>query len=539
MSDDAGDHRVFWADEVADQIEARDPEDPIIIKGGVSPSGIPHIGHLNEILRGYFVAEVLRERGHEVRQIFTSDDKDPLRKIPRRLAALDFTIKDLGDLENPGALGRNLGKPLTSVPDPFGCCESFGEHQTKLLEKNAKAVGVPIEVVSNTELYAEGKFDDVVAYLLENQQKAAEVLSEYQDKVDAEYIPFNPVCENCGKLTETVLSFDVAAGTVEYECTNLKAGGNVIDGCGHTGTATFREGKLPWRFEWPAQWQVLKVDHEPFGKDHAAGSWPSGKDIAENVLGNEAPVPMVYEWFTYNGEALSSSAGNVVTAHEILELLEPEVFKYFFSLTPKKARDFDVSRLNQLVDDFDRFEHIYFDRVTDEDLKPLADRVYPFLVDEVKEDRVRLPYTFAAVLGMTDDVELREEMARNEEHFTDETPDWAVEDALQRVEKARNWAERLDNEYNYRLQVELPETAFDDATQAALSDLAAFVEAGHDGEEIQGEIYETAKRHDVGVGDFFTAGYRLFFDAEQGPRLGTFLGELDREFVVTRLRREG
>jgi lysyl-tRNA synthetase class 1 len=73
---------------------------------------------------------------------------------------------------------------------------------------------------------------------------------------------------------------------------------------------------------------------------------------------------------------------------------------------------------------------------------------------------------------------------------------------------------------------------------AALDDLADFVAAGHDGEEIQGEIYETARRHDIDVGDFFALGYRLFFDDEEGPQLGTFLGKLDREFVVARLRRE-
>jgi len=34
------------------------------------------------------------------------------------------------------------------------------------------------------------------------------------------------------------------------------------------------------------------------------------------------------------------------------------------------------------------------------------------------------------------------------------------------------------------------------------------------------------------VSDFFAAGYRLFFDDTQGPRLGEFLGELERDYVV-------
>ncbi|QCJ45794.1 lysine--tRNA ligase [Haloprofundus sp. MHR1] len=536
--EDGGDtHHAFWADEVADEILARDPDEPIVVKGGISPSGVAHLGNFNEILRGYFVAEVLRERGYEVRQVFTSDDKDPLRKLPRKLADKEGNIVGLGDVD-AGALGQNLGKPYTDIPDPFGEAESYAAHFAALIEADAERLGVPVEMISNTELYADGTFEPVVRHLLENADTAREVLSEYQSKVDDDYVPFNPVCGNCGKITETVTAIDLDAGTVDYVCTDMTAGDNTISGCGHEGTATFREGKLPWRFEWPAQWQVLGVDFEPFGKDHAEGSWPSGEDIARNVLGIEPPVPMTYEWFTLNGEPLSSSAGNIVTVAEVLELAEPEVLRYFFALNPRRARDFDLRRLDLLVNDFDRFERVYFGEETDENIEALADRAYPLLVDEVREDRVRLPYTFAAVLGMVDDPELRVQMAKNEGHVTDETPEWAVEDAMERVEKARTWAERMDNEYNYRLQTELPEVDLDGDVAAALSDLADFVEEGHTGEEIQGEIYEAAKVHDVQTGDLFQAGYLLFFDQTQGPRLGEFLGELEAAFVVKRLRRE-
>ena len=78
--------RIFWAEKIADEIEYREPTEPIVIKGAVSPSGSPHLGHLNEIMRGYYVAEMLRERGHKVNQIFTSDDKDALRKLPNVLS---------------------------------------------------------------------------------------------------------------------------------------------------------------------------------------------------------------------------------------------------------------------------------------------------------------------------------------------------------------------------------------------------------------------------------------------------------------------
>ena len=532
------DHYVFWADEVADEILDRNPTEPIVIKGGVSPSGIPHLGHFNEILRGYFVAEVLRERGHGVRQVFTSDDRDALRKVPRNLATSDWEIVGLGGVD-AGALGRNLGVPYTDIPDPFGDChDSYGAHFTGLLRQSAALIDVPVEFESNTDLYESGRFDGTVETVLSNDD-AAETLAKYQDSADADDIPFMAQCPECDKLTTEVFDLDLDERTVGFTCTGMEAGGEQIDGCGHEGRVSLRDGKLSWRFEWPAQWQTLGVDFEPFGKDHAEGSWPSGADICRTVFDAEPPVPMVYEWFTLNGDPLSSSEGHVVTVKEVLDLVGPEVVKYFFLRNPKRAKDFDVSRLDQLADEFDRFERLYFgEEDGPEELTALAERAYPFLVDDVRPDRVRLPYTFAAVLGMVEDREFRIQMARDEGHFTEDTPEWAIEAALERVERARRWAERCDNAYNYRLQRDLPDHDFEPAVADALDALADFVAEGHDGEAIQGEVYETARDHDVEVSDFFEAGYRLFFDETQGPRLGEFLGELEREFVVSRLRRE-
>jgi lysyl-tRNA synthetase class 1 len=530
---------AFWADAVADAVEARSTDDPIIIKGGVSPSGVPHIGHAIEILRGAIVADVLRERGHEVRQLFTADDRDRLRKIPRKLADLDGNLVGLGEVD-AGALGRNLGKPYTDIPDPFGCCDSYGAHFTELLRQEVEKLGIDVEFVSNTELYEDGRFDDVTRHILGNADKAREVLSNYQEKVDEDYVPFFARCEECGQLTETITEVDLDAGTVSYRCTDAEAGDGTIEGCGHEGTVSLRDGKLPWRFEWPAQWKVLGVDFEPFGKDHAEGSWPSGVDIAENVVGAEPPVGMVYEWFTLEGDALSSSAGNIVTVSEVLDILEPEVFRYFFSKAPLKQRDFSIENVDQLVDEFDEFERVYFgESDADDHQRELAERAYPTVVDEIREERIRIPYTFAAVLGMTDDPEQREEIARREGHIPDDAPEWAIEQALARVERASEWARLTDNAFNYELKRSaIPDHEFDPEIEAALDELAEFIEAGHDGDEIQSEIFAIAEEYDIDVGDFFGAGYRLLFDDTEGPKLGPFLAKLDTEFVVGRLRRE-
>ena len=269
----------FFAETVADAILAQDPSEPIIIKGGISPSGVAHVGNFNEIIRGWFVAEVLRERGHTVEQVFTSDDRDPLRTLPRQLADVDGAVVGLGEVD-AGALGRNLGAPYSAIPDPFGARASYAAHFTALIEAEVAQLEIPVRMESTTALYESGAFDPYIARVLEDVEQARSVLGRFQDRVDDSYIPFNAVCQACGKITETIEAVDLGARTVTYRCTDLQIGEQTMTGCGDSATVPFSAGKLPWRFEWPAEWDLLGVDFEPFGKDHAEGSWPSGVAIA-------------------------------------------------------------------------------------------------------------------------------------------------------------------------------------------------------------------------------------------------------------------
>ena len=527
----------FFAETVADAILAQDPSEPIIIKGGISPSGVAHVGNFNEIIRGWFVAEVLRDRGHTVEQVFTSDDRDPLRTLPRQLADVDGAVVGLGEVD-AGALGRNLGAPYSAIPDPFGARASYAAHFTALIEAEVAQLEIPVRMESTTALYESGAFDPYIARVLEDVEQARSVLGRFQDRVDDSYIPFNAVCQACGKITETIEAVDLGARTVTYRCTDLQIGEQTMTGCGDSATVPFSAGKLPWRFEWPAEWDLLGVDFEPFGKDHAEGSWPSGVAIAEEVYGTEAPVPMVYEWFTLDGAPMSSSAGNVISVDHLLEMVEPAVFRYFFALSPQRARDLQLERLDQLVDAFDRFEAAYFEPSGDAAVDAFAAAAYPHVVETVDPDVIRLPYTFAAVLGMTDDVELRREMARNQGYIDRGTDPARIERAMRRVDHARRWAQRMGNAYDYRLQPELPEVQLEPAVLEALEAVAAVVDAGGDGEAIQTALYDAARAVDLEPQRVFAAGYELFFGQPQGPRLGEFLGELDAGFVAARLRRQ-
>tara|TARA_A100001037_G_scaffold19927_1_gene16881 strand:+ start:24547 stop:26199 length:1653 start_codon:yes stop_codon:yes gene_type:complete len=544
--------RRFWAEKISDEIENRKLEDPIVIKGAVSPSGSPHLGHLNEIMRGYYVAEVLRGRGYSVRQIFTSDDKDALRKIPNILTDENWDLVGLGDIDAK-VLGKNLGVPYSEIPNPFNSeYKSYGDHFTALLKESAEMAGVPIEFISTTDMYNEGAFDETVREALQNLSKVREILSKYQRNVSEDYIPFIPQCEKCRRLTTGVKRIDMELEVIEYECEGFAdAEGSRMGGCGHRGVATFREGKLSWRFEWPADWKVLKIDFEPFGKDHAEGSWPSGQEIAREIFGIEPPIPMVYEWFTIGGKALSSSKGNIVTIRDLVELVEPEIVRYFFAKNPNKQRDLNLEKIDILVDEFDEFEREYYGENSQKISPNVSMSAYPMVVKNTVEkwvgegdlgafkSRRRIPYRFAAALGMNDDRNLQIEIANRRKIIDKDMEDWVTSLAIGRVERGRQWAENYQNEYNYQLSRKVPEIEIDGEIGRALEELASFVEEGHNEVEIQEAIYEIAKNNEIEIGQFFEVNYRLLFAQERGPRLGPLLAALDREFVVMRLRREG
>jgi len=98
---------------------------PMLFETGYGPSGLPHIGTFNEVLRTTMVRHAFEElTGAPTRLVAFSDDMDGLRKVP-------------DNVPNRELLGKHLGQPLTKVPDPFEEYESFDHHN------NGIARGLP------------------------------------------------------------------------------------------------------------------------------------------------------------------------------------------------------------------------------------------------------------------------------------------------------------------------------------------------------------------------------------------------------------
>ncbi|MBL4693684.1 MAG: lysine--tRNA ligase, partial [Magnetovibrio sp.] len=93
----------------------------VLFETGYGPSGLPHIGTFGEVARTTMVRHAFEVLTGMPTKLFAfSDDMDGLRKVPT-------------NLPNQDMLAAHLGKPLTSVPDPFGTHESFAHHNNARL----------------------------------------------------------------------------------------------------------------------------------------------------------------------------------------------------------------------------------------------------------------------------------------------------------------------------------------------------------------------------------------------------------------------
>ena len=249
----------------------------VLFETGYGPSGLPHIGTFGEVVRTSFVRHAFSLLAPEIptKMFCVSDDIDGLRKVP-------------DNLPNQDLIKANLGKPLTSVPDPFGTHQSYGHNMNARLRAFLDRFGFNYEFISATEKYKSGAFDATMLRVLEKYDELMDLmLKNLGEERQETYSPFMPIDIESGKVIDKgVKGVDKAKGTVIYVDENgvekevLVTGGNC---------------KLQWKIDFGARWYGLEVDYEIYGKDHL----PNEKIYRRvcEILGKEPPVNYFYEMF--------------------------------------------------------------------------------------------------------------------------------------------------------------------------------------------------------------------------------------------------
>ena len=180
---------------------------PVLFETGYGPSGLPHIGTFQEVLRTTLVRRAYEAlTGEATRLVAFSDDMDGLRKVP-------------DNVPNKDMLAQHLGKPLSRIPNPFGTAhESFAAHNNAMLREFLDRFGFDYEFVSSSDRYNSGAFDDALRGVLANFDAILDImlptLGEERRKT---YSPVMPISPTTGAVLQVPIEVvDPQAGTIRF-----------------------------------------------------------------------------------------------------------------------------------------------------------------------------------------------------------------------------------------------------------------------------------------------------------------------------------
>jgi lysyl-tRNA synthetase class 1 len=332
-----------WPYEEARKLLKRYPDGkpggaPVIFETGYGPSGLPHIGTFNEVLRTTMVRKAYEElTGAPTRLIAFSDDMDGLRKVPDNVPQAEM-------------LATHLGKPLSRIPDPFGKFESFAHHNNAMLRAFLDQFGFEYEFVSSSTQYEGGAFDEALRNVLRHYQGIMDImLPTLRKERAATYSPVLPISEKSGIVLQVPLDVvDAEAGLVRFEDEGETVTQSILSG----------KSKLQWKVDWAMRWVALGVDYEMYGKDLTDSGVQSGK-IAR-VLGGSKPEGLIYEMFLDDkGEKISKSKGNGLSLEEWLTYGPQESVAFYAYREPKKAKQLHMGVIARAVDEYYQFRGNY------------------------------------------------------------------------------------------------------------------------------------------------------------------------------------
>jgi lysyl-tRNA synthetase class 1 len=519
-----------WYDKMAQRVVCRERKlarslDLVKTEMGLGASGFPHIGSLGDAARSYAVTLALNDMGFNSKLVAFCDDKDGLRKVPAGL---------------PKSLEKYLGFPVSSIPDPFGCHESYGKHMSSLLLEALDRCGIQYCYMSAKEVYEKGLLRDEVRTILLNAQKVGEIVKEEvgQERY-TEVLPFFPVCEKCGRIyTTKALKFLPETDKVLYDCEGLEIRGKWIEGCGHKGEADIArgEGKLSWKGEFAARWKALDIRFEAYGKD-IADSVRINDRICREILCFEPPSHARYEMFLdKGGRKISKSAGNVFTPQVWFRYGSPQALLLLMLKRFVGTRTLAVSDIPAYMNELDSLEDVYFGKKTVKDEKELVKLrglyEYCWVMKLPSKPSVHVPYNLLTFLAKMAPKECPTEfIAEKLQSYGYLQKNQAIEaDLAKRIEYAFNWIRDFE---------EIKETpvSLTNEEKNAIACLITVLEAEDAPEKIQNAIFNAAKGCDLKPGDFFKALYMVLMGAPQGPRLGPYILAMGKQDVINALNR--
>jgi lysyl-tRNA synthetase class 1 len=527
--------RGTWIDKVADTLIHREKKlgrslDIVRVESGLGASGIPHIGSMGDAVRAYGIALALQNFGLKSELIAYSDDMDGLRKIP---AGLPDWLKD------------HIGRPVSSIPDPFGGCHaSYGAHMSSLLLDGLDRAGIKYRFQSGRQAYSDGTLVKQIDTILQKKDQLGKKIANLvgQEKY-TEVLPYFPVCHNCGRLY-TAVSQEYFAGEkkVSYSCIGGRIGKVEVKGCGHKGEADISkgQGKLAWKVEFAARWQAFDIRFEAYGKD-IMDSVRINDWVADEILGYNHPLHVKYEMFLdKSGRKISKSAGNVLTPQMWMRYGTPESILLLLYKRIAGTRHVGLDDVRSLMDEYDELEDKYFGKTKEENPAKLVKErgLYEYInkLSPPVQPSPHMPYQLvvqqAAIFPPSSD-RLDKIFGRLKTYnIVKEKTDTV----LDRIRLAANWADDNVGQEEEKFEVRLSEPQRK-AVRDLLDVVAPFAQLtanADNAKALQSKVFDVARNNEIEPKEFFTLLYRMFLNADKGPRIGNYFLDLgvDRAMQV-------
>lgn len=513
--------RGTWLDKLADELLEREKSlgrstNLIRVESGLGASGIPHIGSLGDAVRAYGVKLALENFGFKSELIAYSDDLDGLRKIPEGL---------------PDWLNDHIAKPVSLIPDPFGCHDSYGLHMSSLLLEGLDNLGIKYKFQRGVDTYKNGLLKEQIHTILTNSKRIGEKISELvgQEKYQ-EALPYFPVCASCGRLyTAVAYEYLPSEKKIKYKCGRTTIGSRVLEGCGHDGVADITKdlGKLAWKVEFAARWQAFDIRFEAYGKD-IMDSVKVNDWVSDEILGFHPPTHVRYEMFLdKGGKKISKSLGNVVTSQAWLRYGTPKSILLLLYKRITGTREVGFDDIPSLMEEYHELENIYFGKMKLENeaktvrMKGLYE--YVNLLNPPKSQSQHVNYRLLVQLCKIFREDRITKVAKKLIDYG--TIKETSTDVNHLITLAGNYADDFDKPSKVDIQI-------DEATKKALSSLVSLLSQEAEPTDLQNEIYQIAKSNGLQPKDFFRILYQIILASDRGPKIGPFMLDIGRKKVA-------
>ncbi len=477
---------------------------PVVFETGYGPSGLPHIGTFQEVLRTTLVRRAYETLtgGHPTRLIAFSDDMDGLRKVP-------------DNVPNKAVLTAKLGHPLTRIPDPFGTHESFAHHNNAMLCAFLDRFGFEYEFVSASDRYNSGEFDEALKNVLAKFDAIMDImLPTLREERRRTYSPVLPISEKTGEVLQVPVEVvDAEAGLVRFEDQGEMVVQSILGG----------KSKLQWKVDWAMRWCALGVDYEMCGKDLTDSVTQSAR--ITQVLGGKRPEGLIYELFLdENGEKISKSKGNGLTIEQWLEYGSEESLGFYLFREPKSAKSLHAGIIPRAVDEYWQFREKLPSQPTEQQL---GNPVWHLLRanGDTSGAGDTLPVTYGLLLNLVGVLGAQATRAQVWSYLANyvANADPAAHPALDVLVTSALAYNRDFVAPTLKRRKPEPNEA---AALAALDAELAATDDNASAEDLQTLVYEIGKDPHYGIGalrDWFKALYETLLGSAQGPRMGSFI----------------